>query len=513
MVYRKLLVVFTLCWMLTACGGGSSHGGKQSVLVTPSLGKMTQVRIDIYKADGEAHLGSATISGEGHIAVSIGRYQGPVLAKLTALENATYFDEALGAFVQLEEGTTLHAIAGDASALAITPLTELAYHLALIHELFPLDASAVGMVNNTIRMVFAPYVNSILSAPTLLGDAGVGNLAEDEHGNYALTLAALALIAEGDESGRPAVATLTALTQDIVDGRIDGRAHDEEIANIPYSSFSADFNAALDEAASRYGYPGVTSTSSLNDMVLVLSEPESGNSTAEACEQTWQLADGLSYQLVYELTEFATGNKTRTSSDTSVAANVMFNGQQSYEANSTIELVSSLAPEQVYELNNLSYRSAATTDNGLLIHGFIESRAQDGFALNTVVKNTPSEHRRSDLRRWEDYNESFEQSWEQSVNGVPVMNSVTTVEYEMLYEGRETLIVPAGRFEACKFSVTSGPRREVLASGAVVESSGDEMLSEIWISVGSGLLLRRLVNQDEELLLAATIAGQVVSGN
>ena len=69
------------------------------------------------------------------------------------------------------------------------------------------------------------------------------------------------------------------------------------------------------------------------------------------------------------------------------------------------------------------------------------------------------------------------------------------------------------RGEACKFSVTSGPRRGVLAGGAVVESSGDEMLSEIWISVGSGLLLRRLVNQDEELLLAATIAGQVVSGN
>ncbi|WP_373091002.1 hypothetical protein [Zhongshania sp.] len=46
-----------------------------------------------------------------------------------------------------------------------------------------------------------------------------------------------------------------------------------------------------------------------------------------------------------------------------------------------------------------------------------------------------------------------------------------------------------------------------------MESSGDEMVGEIWGSVGSNLLLRRLVNHDEELLLAATIASQVISGN
>ncbi|MFT6577626.1 MAG: hypothetical protein ACJAW0_000048 [Zhongshania sp.] len=515
--FYKFTSVVLFSSALLACGGSGGGSGSpgneaQSISVTPSLGKVSQVKIEIYKDDGQTLLGSATIADEGGIVMDVGGYQGPILAKMTALQDATYFDEAVGTNIDLPEGLTLHALSGSVGNLAITPLTELAYQFALVHEAFPLSESSVAMLNSAINTVFAPNVNSILSAPALLGDPAVTSLADDEAGNYALVLAAFALVAEYDVSGQPAIATLNALTQDIADGRIDAQKNGDQIANSPYSSFMFDFNVALGKAASSYDYAGDQNASAVSDLVLVLREPEGGTSTAVACNQTWQLTDGLNYQLVYQLTEGLNGYITTTSSDTTILGGVEFNGEQTFEATSALEVVTSIAPEQVFEVTNLSYQSGTETGEELLVHGFIESKIQEGFTFDTIVSNTPSELLLFNLNRGDSYSQTFEQNQKQQANGIPLQDSTTIVEYEMRYVGRETIIVPAGAFEACKFSISGGPRRVLLSSGAVVEFNDDEA-NDFWISVDSGLLLRRVVGLNEELLLEATIADQAIKGN
>lgn len=521
--FYKFTSVVLFSSALLACGGSGGSGGSgggsgspgneaQSVSVTPSLGKVSQVKIEIYKADGQTLLGSATIADEGGIVMNVGGYQGPILAKMTALQDATYFDEAVGTNIDLPEGLTLHALSGSVGNLAITPLTELAYQFALVHEAFPLSESSVAMLNGAVNTVFAPNVNSILSAPALLGDPAVTSLADDEAGNYALVLAAFALVAEYDVSGQPAIATLNALTQDIADGRVDAQKNGDQIASSPYSSFMFDFNVALGKAASSYDYAGDQNASAVSDLVLVLREPEGGTSTAEACTQIGELSDGLRYQTVYEVTDGTYGIKTTTSSDITIKSAIEFNGEQTFEASSSVEVVSDIAPDQVYEFTRQRYVSAAETNGGVLTHGFIETNIQDGSTVETIGTNTPGALSRFDLGRGESYSQTFVQNRKTQVNGVPIQDSSTTVEFELVYEGRETVIVPAGVFEACKFSVYSGPRRESVASGAIVEFGGNKV-SEYWISSGNGLLLRRIIGLNEELLLEATIADQAITGN
>ncbi|WP_269618264.1 hypothetical protein [Zhongshania sp. BJYM1] len=505
--------------VLLACGGGSNSGAgvssisTQSIMATPSLGKVSQVKIEVYQADGESLLASSIIGGEGNAEISIEGYEGPILAKLTALENAKYFDEALATTIDLPEGLILHALSSSVNDIAITPLTELAYQYALVLDSFPLSTASALMLNDAIKSVFAPNLASILSAPVLLGDTAVNSLADDDAGNYALVLAALALLGDDDTSGQPAIATLKALAQDIVDGRVDGRKNDEAITNLPYNSFMSDFNMALKDAAATYAYQGDTNKSNVSDMILVLREPETGTSTAEDCSQTWQLVDGLAYQMVYEVTNLDNGIKTTTSSDTTTKSGVEFNGEQTFEARSVVEVVSSIAPDQVFESVDQRYFSAAEINARLLTHGFVETTMQDGFNIETIESNTPGALSRFDLSRGDSYSQTFQQRRKVEANGVPVQDASTEVEYEILYEGRETIIVPAGAFEACKFSLYNGPRKESVSDGAIIEIAGGEKGSDIWISSGSGLLLRQLVGQTEELLLEATIADEAITGN
>ena len=112
---------------LRACGGGGNSGsggssvGTQTILATPSLGKLSQVKIKICQADGESLLGSSIIGGEGNAEMSIEGNEGPILAKLTALENAKYFDEALETTIDLPEGLVLHALSSSVNDIAIHP--------------------------------------------------------------------------------------------------------------------------------------------------------------------------------------------------------------------------------------------------------------------------------------------------------------------------------------------------------------------------------------------------------
>ena len=61
----------------------------------------------------------------------------------------------------LAEGSKLHAMTTDPASTAVTPLTELAWQLALNKGSFPLDAERVEQMNDAVAKLFSGGLRSI----------------------------------------------------------------------------------------------------------------------------------------------------------------------------------------------------------------------------------------------------------------------------------------------------------------------------------------------------------------
>lgn len=478
---------------LSACGGGGGGerggGGQPSQLaVTPSLGMVTNYRIDVFSADGESLLGSTTVTDDVAPLVAFSEQTGPVVVAVTALADALYFDEALGTTVSLPEGRVLHALASAADELAVTPLTELAYQLARVFDVFPLTENAVKQVNTAVQQVLAPGLSDVLLPPTVLGAEGVSGLAEDPAGAYGLVLAALAYLSDDDAGGRPALASLDALVADIADGKLDHFSQ-------------SDFSNALQDAAADYGYNGAIEPHVPVGNRLALQEVEGSSSTADACSALAGIAVGTRYQTVYYVQEPGNNFKTIFSADSEVVETTEFNGHDVAARESDVQVSWSVNPETVLDQMTLTeYLSAAEQPLALDTHGELKAQSSsdpfgNSFQNQTLIVNTPAFRQRYDLQRGESYSQTYDRSEQISVGGIPAFFSTNPVTQEITYLGRETIKVPAGTFETCRFHIYSGPRQ--IGEGSEVDTTDE--VHDYWLAVGSGVLVLRLDDVGDEL--------------
>ncbi|MES1944624.1 Metal-dependent hydrolases of the beta-lactamase superfamily I [Salinisphaera sp. PC39] len=251
----RLLTALIAALALAACNDSSSGDDSSgSAGASPSLGLITNAAVNFYEADGTTLIGSAETGDDGSVDIQTGSYDGPVVVEVLGDDtDAMYYDEASATLVPFPDGSAIHAIVPGPGTVGVTPLTEIAWLAAQRQGLFPISAQAVDELNEIVRAALAPGLSSILSVPTLVGDPGVTSLGDDEAGNYALLLAALAELGSGQAA--PALAVLEALAADLADGDIDGEDNGTDIG-APYADFLAEMQTALNDIAGDYSYPG-----------------------------------------------------------------------------------------------------------------------------------------------------------------------------------------------------------------------------------------------------------------
>lgn len=262
MTIRKCFVLF-LGGALVACGGGggssssssiSTGGGPrpttltETVTITPSLGRITDATVKIYDANYENVIGEGTLdeSGKAQVEVTYTAIE-PTIVEVIAGENSTYFDEAAGE-IPLPEGTRLRAMTSEPSNTAVTPLTELAWQLALQHdEYFPLDVERVKRLNGAVSELFTGGFESITYPPVILSEMPAPNSQTIAITHiHAAMLGALAKM--GESEGAPALAVMDSLSSDISDGILNS-----PVDSYVYANFTADFRRELDDWIETYG--------------------------------------------------------------------------------------------------------------------------------------------------------------------------------------------------------------------------------------------------------------------
>lgn len=263
----KTLAIFSLSAALVACGGGGSGGGKSSsntttssggsskpeptftetVVISPSLGRITDATVKIYDASYNEVIGEGALNeaGKALVDVTYSKLE-PMIVELTAGPNSTYFDEAAGEVV-LPEGTQLHAITKDPRSTAVTPLTELAWQLALLKGEFPLDEERVDQLNGAVSQMIWGGARSITYAPNILSEMPAPN--SQTHSIPSLHAAVLAAFAKvGDAQAAPALSVLNSLTSDMSEGILSNYN-----GGFVYSDFAAEFREELDSWVATYG--------------------------------------------------------------------------------------------------------------------------------------------------------------------------------------------------------------------------------------------------------------------
>ena len=242
--------------LLSACDSAQvvvdTNPASSTTAVTPSLGLVQNATVNFYAANGTTLLGMGETGADGRVNVTVSNHTGPIVVEVLGDDvDARYYDEAAGTLLAFPAGQRMRAlVAGPGGAVGVTPLTEVAYQAALLEGAFPLTVAAVNAINEQVRAALAPGLVSILSVPTLVDGATAANsLQDNEAGRYALVLAALAELANGQAA--PALAVLQALAADASDGVIDGQNGAGSV-NAPYGNFITDMSAALNTAAGTY---------------------------------------------------------------------------------------------------------------------------------------------------------------------------------------------------------------------------------------------------------------------
>ena len=251
---------------LVGCGGGGGSAGNL-IGVGPTTtvsgvaskspiigGTVTAYKI-VNNSEGEL-IGTGTTKTGGYYTLNLGSYTGPVLFKIVG---GTYTDEATGSTdMTIPASEPLHAVVSSTSGIvsvAITPLTELAYQLALPS----LTATAIDSANKQVSNIFKVYdivktqpVNPDKSTLDLLPKTIQG---EDQR-DYTLFLATFSQLAL--DQGISVADTVSYLKNNISSTLTTSAAHKiQTAASIFFSS------------TNRNNYTGITDPSTTNLVKIV----------------------------------------------------------------------------------------------------------------------------------------------------------------------------------------------------------------------------------------------------
>lgn len=242
---RLLLPALLACASLVACSDNDGMGASPipvttTATITPSLGRVSDARVEVRCLQDDRLMGSGPAGADGRATLSLsGDCTGPLLLQLIPGAAGLYYDESLATQVALPADTRLRSLVtgfrrGTAFAAAITPLTEIATSRALavagtgqVPTAAQISAAAAAV---TVALFGSGSEFDPQSTPRLW-DAGLaaGSLDNNTADRYAFYLATLAALGSG---ANPAVSVTHALAEDLADGELDGA----EAAGFTYTS-------------------------------------------------------------------------------------------------------------------------------------------------------------------------------------------------------------------------------------------------------------------------------------
>jgi hypothetical protein len=153
-------------------------------------------------------------------------------------------------------------------------------------------------------------------------------------------------------------------------------------------------------------------------------------------------------------TNNATGN-IRYGIKNTVVRNTTFNGNNAIETRTETTYVDTLAglPPAGLSISLLSYSQVQGAE--ILNYGSTSQVSQSGLTINTVTRNVPPIRSFINWTAGVNLTQTYTSTSESTGLPVAVPPAVTTTTTTTRYLGRETITVPAGTFDACRFETTT----------------------------------------------------------
>lgn len=272
----KSVVGSLLCAsLMVGCGGSSDNQSasttttppvvdttvvvQKTLVVKPSLGKIKNATIVLKNALTGIKIDEKNTGDTGEVKFSVANDVTWVMVEVIANTNTTYFDEATSTdalgqvvFKSIPVGTVLRSVANlvkTDSELAVTLFTEAAVQRAEAMKAAKGGTFIDHFIEAKALLEVMFNIPNILKAPVVvdsLKQLANLNIDSDRWAElYALRLAVLAKIAYtqlGNSEQVPALAMAKAISQDLLDGDIDGSGNSSQL---PYNiaTLSADYQA------------------------------------------------------------------------------------------------------------------------------------------------------------------------------------------------------------------------------------------------------------------------------
>jgi hypothetical protein len=221
----------------------------------------------------------------------------------------------------------------------------------------------------------------------------------------------------------------------------------------------------------------------------------SGSGNASACYNADLTAQGSRVVLNYKTTDGQTGAVLNSSSDTEIKGSATFNGKSAIESVSTTVATGDVPSTSVTK----SYLKVDNSAKRFNYYGSVVETSAPIASTSTLTIN-PERIERFDLAAGESYTQTYSLSSTVQVMGFPV---TVTGEHENLitFKGIESVTVPAGTFDACRFENT----HKTTTSGTTTTVTYIN-----WISVNSGASVKTEADGDITVLVSGTINGNAI---
>ena len=212
-------------------------------------------------------------------------------------------------------------------------------------------------------------------------------------------------------------------------------------------------------------------------------------------------------------TDGETGAVLTTTSEIVVLRETMFNGVMAFEAEADVQARSTTHPEINSDSTTREYYTVDVPNRRFRFHGIVTETVSP-LTTTITVTNNPGWLERYDL----DAGASFDQQYDSALvtdipspfPGVPGGSTTvdSTVDRTTTYHGREQVTVPAGTFDACKFTDVVSTTTDASGTGP----STDTSTTTRWMAVGSGIFLKSISGGDENVTVSYSIDGVPVTG-
>ncbi len=213
----------------------------------------------------------------------------------------------------------------------------------------------------------------------------------------------------------------------------------------------------------------------------------SGSGDARRCYNTTLMTVNTTVVASYRTTD-ASGAVVPFEYDQVITGGASFEGKSALKA-TTDTRASGAAPSTS---RSEAYFQPQANQFRVLEYG-VEVESFTPEATESRVVFAPQQLERYDLSAGQSYEQRYTVNLRTRVRGFTI-NDSNTVDRRTTFVGIESVTVPAGQFQACRFQT-----RET--------GSDSTTLSEEWFGVGNGMLLKSTADGDTTVLLRASING------